>query len=50
MEDAIDLGGSYQFDPPSGNYIAIVRVEGTIQEQTESSASKRPVDISMIQR
>ena len=38
VEDAIDLGGSYQFDPPSGNYIAIVRVEGTIQEQTESSA------------
>ncbi len=37
VEDAIDLGGSYQFDPPSGNYIAIVRVEGTIQEQTESS-------------
>ena len=38
VEDAIDLGGSYQFDPPSENYIAIVRVEGTIQEQTESSA------------
>lgn len=37
VEDAIDLGGSYQFNPPSKDYIAIVKVEGTIQEQTESS-------------
>lgn len=38
VEDAIDLGGSYEFDPPSEDYIAIVKVEGTIQEQTQSSA------------
>ena len=38
VKDVIDLGGSYQFDPPSEDYIAIVRVEGTIQEQTQSSA------------
>ena len=28
---------SYQFNPPSEDYIAIVRVEGTIQEQSGSS-------------
>lgn len=38
VKDVIDLGGSYQFNPPSGDYIAIVRVEGTIQEQTSGSA------------
>ena len=38
VKDVIDLGGSCKFDPPSGDYIAIVRVEGTIQEQTQSSA------------
>mgnify|MGYP002672827058 FL=1 len=36
-DDIINLGGSYQFDPPSEDYIAIVRVEGTIQEQSGSS-------------
>ena len=38
VKDVIDLGGSCQFDPPSEDYIAIVKVEGTIQEQTQSSA------------
>lgn len=38
VEDAMDLGDSYLFDPPSEDYIAVVKVEGTIQEQTESSA------------
>ena len=37
-DDIINLGGSYQFNPPSEDYIAIVRVEGTIQEQSGSSA------------
>lgn len=37
-DDIINLGGSYQFNPPSEDYIAIVRVEGTIQEQGGSSA------------
>ena len=36
-DDIINLGGSYQFNPPSEDYIAIVRVEGTIQEQSGSS-------------
>ena len=31
------LTGGYDFQPPGKNYIAIVRVEGTIQEQTESN-------------
>ena len=38
-DDIINLGGSYQFNPPSEDYIAIVRVEGTIQEQSGSSMS-----------
>ena len=37
-DDIINLGGSYQFNPPSEEYISIVRVEGTIQEQSGSSA------------
>ena len=37
-DDIINLGGAYQFNPPSEDYIAIVRVEGTIQEQGGSSA------------
>lgn len=37
VDNVIDLGGSYQFEPPSEDYIAIVRVEGTIQEQSGSS-------------
>ena len=36
-DDIINLGGSYQFNPPSEDYIAIVRVEGTIQEPSGSS-------------
>ena len=36
-DDIINLGGSYQFNPPSEDYIAIVRVEGTIQEQSGGS-------------
>ena len=36
-DDIINLGGSYQFNPPSEDYIAIVRVEGTIREQSGSS-------------
>ena len=36
-DDIINLGGSYQFNPPSEEYISIVRVEGTIQEQSGSS-------------
>ena len=36
-DDIINLGGSYQFNPPSEDYIAIVRAEGTIQEQSGSS-------------
>ena len=35
-DDIINLGGSYQFNPPSEDYIAIVRVEGTIREQSGS--------------
>lgn len=29
------LTGDYIFDPPAEDYIAVVRIEGTIQEQTE---------------
>lgn len=32
------LSGDYEFDAPSRDYIAIVRVEGTIQEQTADSS------------
>lgn len=32
------LSGNYEFHAPSHDYIAIVRVEGTIQQQTETSS------------
>lgn len=32
------LSGNYEFHAPSRDYIAIVRVEGTIQQQTETSS------------
>ena len=33
-DDIINLGGSYQFNPPSEDYIAIVRVEGYQHDST----------------
>ena len=45
-DDIINLGGSYQFNPPSEDYIAIVRVEGTIQEQSGSSTLDELMDDS----
>lgn len=40
LEGSVDdmLTESYEFDPPLSDYIAIVRVEGTIQEQEDTSA------------
>ena len=35
-----DVGG---FHPPSGDYIAVVTVQGTIQEQTETGLFDVPV-------
>ena len=32
------ITGSYEFNPPVNDYIAIVRVEGTIQEQADTNA------------
>ncbi|MGF0033209.1 signal peptide peptidase SppA [Bariatricus sp. SGI.154] len=32
------LTGKFEFNPPADDYIAVVRVEGTIQEQTKTSA------------
>ena len=32
------LADSYEFDPPEEDYIAVVRVEGTIQEQSGSDS------------
>ena len=32
------LTGNYEFNAPMSDYIAVVKVEGTIQEQTESTS------------
>lgn len=40
LEDSVDdmMTEAYEFDPPLSDYIAIVRVEGTIQEQEDTGA------------
>ena len=42
------LAGELEFDPPADDYIGVVNVVGTIQEQTQSSVHR--LDISTIQR
>lgn len=38
MEEALTMTGGMDFNAPKSDYIAIVRVEGTIQQQTESGS------------
>lgn len=45
MEDNVEslLAGDFGFNPPSSDYIAVIDVEGTIQEQTSTGAFELPV-------
>lgn len=42
MEEAISLTGGFDFDAPKKDYIAVVDVIGTIQEQTETGIFETP--------